>query len=294
MLVVSNIQTPGAATFLTASQRLRVPTVGYLASWDHTVGKGVVWPGLARYIVQNDLMRDDLVRYHGIGGDVAVTGWPQSDAFAAPQPLGRFAGLLGGLGVDSALPTVLVTGNTPTNAPYEGRFVERLVAWWEEHGRGRLGLVFRPHPRDRAWRERYAAAVATAGVGTQEPSYTDLEDLATLLQHVAVVVTNAGTILLDAVANDRPVVCVVYDEGAPAGEHWAAKNILGEHYRQLLASNAFPLARGFDDVVTGIEDALHDPRARSEARRRVTHEVLGEVDGHAAQRVADAIVSQVG
>ena len=39
-----------------------------------------------------------------------------------------------------------------------------------------------------------------------------------LLQHADAVVANAGTILLDALVNDRPAVCVLYDEGAPAGE----------------------------------------------------------------------------
>ena len=33
----------------------------------------------------------------------------------------------------------------------------------------------------------------------------------------AAVVTNAGTILLDAIVNDRPTVCVLWDEGARAG-----------------------------------------------------------------------------
>ncbi len=37
------------------------------------------------------------------------------------------------------------------------------------------------------------------------------------LQHGDAVVANAGTILLDAIVNDRPAVCVLYDEGAPRG-----------------------------------------------------------------------------
>ena len=59
----------------------------------------------------------------------------------------------------------------------------------------------------------------------QEPSFTDLETLATLLQHGDAVVANAGTILLDALVNDRPAVCVLYDEGAPPGERWAGLNV---------------------------------------------------------------------
>ena len=156
-------------------------------------------------------------------------------------------------GLDPARPLVVVMGNTPTNAPYEGRFVERLVEWWEREAAGRLSLLFRPHPRDKQWRERFRSASGKPGVHVQEASYTDFEVLATLLQHAACVVANAGTILLEALVNDRPAVCVLYDEGAPAGESWALKNVIGEHYRELAASDAFYRATRFEEVVAGIE-----------------------------------------
>jgi len=184
-----------------------------------------------------------------------------------------------------------VMGNTPTNAPYEARFVERLVAWWTAGPHERFQLLFRPHPRDSEWRERFAAALGHPGSAVMEPSYADLESLALLLQHGDCVVANAGTILLDSLVNDRPAVCVLYDEGAPPGESWAAKNVGGEHYKQLVASEAFHRARDFDEVAAGIERSLANPGELAAERRRVTLEVVGEVDGHAADRVVEAIVS---
>ena len=138
---------------------------------------------------------------------------------------------------------------------------------------------------------RRVLPLGRAGVHVQEPSYTDLDDLAALLQHGDAVVCNAGTIMLDALVNDRPVVCVLYDEGAPQGESWAAKNVVGEHYKELAASGAFLRAETFDEVAGGIERALASPDALAEARRRVVREVVGEVDGKAAERVVEAIVA---
>jgi hypothetical protein len=291
LLVLANLQVRGCVPFLAAARRLRVPALGYVASWDHTVGKGVLSPHLQRYVVQNRAMRDDLARFHGIDpGRVVVTGWPQTDVFHRRRPRSDYDALLRGYGLDPGRPLVLVTGNTPTNAPYEGRFVERLVAWWQERAASRLTLLFRPHPRDALWEERFAAARGRAGVHVQPASFTDMDALATLLAHCDVVVTNAGTILLDAVVNDRPSVCVTYDEGAPPGEAWAEKNVLGEHYRELMASGAFALAASFDEVTAGIEASLARPAELQAERARVSHEVVGEVDGRAAERVVDAIV----
>jgi hypothetical protein len=295
-VVFSNLQTERVVPFLLAARRLRLATIGYVASWDHTVGKGVISPHMDRYIVQNDVMRDDLVRYHGIASDrIVVTGWPQTDMYHRTRPREDYERLLRGYGLDPGRPLVTVMGNTPTNMPYESRFVERVVRWWDESGgRDRCSLLFRPHPRDSEWEERFASAIARDDIVVQSPSYTDLDVLATLLQHTSCVVANAGTILLDSVVNDRPVVCVLYDEGAPPGESWAAQNAMGEHYRQLMESGAFYRAHEFDEVARGIERALAHPEELAEERGRVAREVVGDVDGRAGERVVDAIVEVVG
>ena len=126
----------------------------------------------------------------------------------------------------------------------------------------------------------------------QEPSFTDIEVLATILQHTEAVVVNAGTVLLDALVNDRPAVCVLYDEGAPPGESWAAKSVIGEHYRDVAVSGAFHEARSFEEVTTGIERCLASPGELEAERRAVTATVVGPVDGQSAERVVEAILER--
>jgi hypothetical protein len=88
-------------------------------------------------------------------------------------------------------------------------------------------------------------------------------------------------------------VCVLYDEGAPPGESWALKNVSGDHYRGLMDSTAFYRAENFEEVVDGIERALANPGELAAERARVAREVVGDVDGRAAERVVDALVSGV-
>jgi CDP-Glycerol:Poly(glycerophosphate) glycerophosphotransferase len=293
-IVLANLQMHSVVPFVIAARRYGLPLIGHIASWDHTVGKGIVAPHARRYIVQNSVMRSDLVRYHGIEAErIVVTGWPQTDVFHRPRPRSEYKTVLQQLGLDSTSRTVIVMGNTPTNAPYETNFVNRLVGWWKQSGRERFSLLFRPHPRDSEWRERFAAALSEPNAAVQEPSFRDLETLAVLLQHCDAVVTNAGTILLDALANDRPAVCTLWDEGAPPGESWAVKNVSGEHYKPLFDSHAFYRATCFDEVVAGIERALRQPGELAAERARVVSLVLGEIDGRAAERVTEAIVSAV-
>ncbi len=290
-MATSNLQYPTMPPYLVAARRLGIPIMGNIASWDHPVGKGVVYPKCVRYLVQNEIMRDALQRYHGIAPSrVSVTGWPQSDVFASPRPRRRYEDILKGYGLDPSRPCVLITGNTETNAPYEHLFLQRLVEWWRGSGAcDRFSMIFRPHPKSPNWETRFATLKGIPGFHLQAPSYTDMDVLAALLQHVSCVVTNAGTILLDSLVNDRPVVCVLYDEGAPPGVTFAAFNVIGEHYKELMDSGAFYLADHFEQVVANIERCLADPGELDERRRAVCREIMGEVDGRAADRVVDAI-----
>jgi hypothetical protein len=60
-----------------------------------------------------------------------------------------------------------------------------------------------------------------------------------------------------------------------------------------MASDAFYRAGRFEDVVAGIERGLAQPDELAQERTRAAHEVVGDVDGRAAERVVEAIVSAV-
>jgi hypothetical protein len=294
-IVLTNPQTQASTPFLAAARRLRLPVVGYIASWDHPVGKGVVSPHLDLYVVQNETMRDDLREFHGIDPSlVTVTGWPQTDVYHRQRPRSQYDELLARLGLPTDKPVVLYAGNSPHNMPYEPNLVARLVGWWRESGaHERFSLLFRPHPYDEEAGERFRVAREDPDVAVQQRSWTDFEDLATLLQHVDCVVANAGTIMLEALVNDRPAVCVMFDEGAPEGRSWADLNVTGTHYRKLLQSEAFLRADDFDQLTRAIERSLADPGELASERRRVAEEVVGEVDGLAGSRAVAAIRASV-
>ena len=269
-LVVANLQTRSAVPFLTAARRLGIPVVGYVSSWDHTVGKGAISPYASRYVVQNETMRRDLERYHGIEPSrVEVTGWPQTDVFHERRPRARYDELVRGSASTWSRPLVLVMGNTPTNAPYEDRFVARLLGWWQESGaHERFQLLFRPHPRDRRWRERFALPRGRPARPCRSRRTRTSTTLATLLQHGDAVVANAGNDPPRR-ARQRPARRVrALRRGRAARRPLGELNVSGEHYRELIESEAFYRARSFEEVVAGIERPRRPGGARGRAGTR--------------------------
>ena len=204
-VVFSNLQMQAVVPFIVAARRLGLPHVGYVASWDHTVGKGVISPHLDRYVVQNDVMRDDLVRYHGI--DARARGRHRLAAdrrLPRRRPREDVRALVRGYGLDPGRPLVLVMGNTPTNAPYESRFVERLVRWWDDSGGRSASRCSSGRTRAIAngasgSRPRSGATACSARAELHRPGDA---------RHAApardCVVANAGTILLERSSTTAP------------------------------------------------------------------------------------------
>ena len=226
-IVLSNLQMQSATPFIVLARRLDLTVVGYVASWDHTVGQGrdLERPRPLRRPERARCARTSSATTTSRRQRIVVTGWPQADVFHRRRPRAAFDELLDAYGLDPVEAGRRRDGQHADEHAVRGAVLRaaRLVVGRDAARTARFSLLFRPHPRDRDWRERFAAALGRPGAAVQEPSFTDLEALATVLQHADAVVSNAGTILLDALVNDRPAVCVLYDEGAPPGESWAAQ-----------------------------------------------------------------------
>jgi hypothetical protein len=61
-----------------------------------------------------------------------------------------------------------------------------------------------------------------------------------------------------------------------------------------MPSGSFLLASSLGEVTAGIDRSLAAPGELADERRRVALDVVGAVDGHAADRVVDTIVEVAG
>lgn len=297
-LVVSNLQMPGVQPYIRIAGSMGIPIIGHIASWDHPVGKGVVYPYCSKYIVQNDFMKDALVKYHKIDPSlIEKTGWPQMDIFSEKSSLQDYDDLLESYGLDPKIPCVLIAGNSEKNAPYEPNFIKRFVEWRDANGgQGYFSIIFRPHPRDLFYKgreQKFFEALNKPGVYIQKANYSDIDVIRILVQHVSCVVTNGGSILLDSIVNDRPVVCHLYDEGGVKGENVALRNAKGLHYKNLMESGSFYISNNFKEAVNGLTRSLTNPGELFNARKAISLCIIGELDGKAGLRVANAIKSSI-
>ena len=194
---------------------------------------------------------------------VVVSGWPQTDMYASGRrPREEYEALVRTLGLDPERPARRWSWATrPRTRP------SKTGSWSARGGSGRqrrsdraFAALSPPSPR-REWRERFAAALGDDGVAVQEASFTDFEVLATLLQHCGCVVDQRGDDPPRRARQRSPGGLRPLRRGcARRARARALKNVIGEHYRELAASEGV-LPRG---VVRG---GGHGDRAGTRASR---------------------------
>jgi hypothetical protein len=121
-----------------------------------------------------------------------------------------------------------------------------------------------------------------------DASAAELHRLTQTLASADVVINIASTTTLDACALDRPVINLAFNAPGVAAFDIAEYYTLS-HYRPVTDSGAAAIVKSPDELAQAVDDALLEPRNRSEARRRLYRRFDPFADGRAAERLAAAI-----
>ena len=294
-VVYSNPQMPVSHAITKAAEKLSIPVIGHIASWDHPVGKGIIYRGYSKYIVQNKNMLAALKNYHGVNPEkVTVTGWPQMDMYAVGDTSIAYKEMLNKFNLNANNPSALLAGNTEANALSEPVIFESICKWRDDSEyRNKLNIIIRPHPKDLRWKERYQGLIGIPGVYVQGDNYTETDNLVLLLKNVDCVVCTAGTVLIESVANNRPVVGVMYDQSNSRNGNTAMSNYTMRHYKEIMESGCFYFADNFTKLTDGIARSIKNPHELEKSRNEITELIVERIDGKAVERIVDTITSNV-
>jgi hypothetical protein len=289
VMVLAHLQTPVVTPYVLAAQALGVRMLGLNGSWDQPTTKGPLCPGVERVLVQNEQVRRELCRHHGISEErMATVGWPQMDPYAWPASrLGREE-FLAKAGFDPRERYVVFAANPGRLSHKEPEIAAWLADRLRESG---VRLHLRCHPNDTHWSERFAALRAQPGVRVEPPRSGDLEQLANLIRHAEVVVASAGSINLDAVALDTPTIGLAWEDTSVAYWDRQARVYELEHLAALTQGDGLPLAHDLAELESLVREALEDRSRRAAGRRELRRRFLEPLDGGASARIADEIAA---
>lgn len=290
LLVMSMVQTHMITPYALAARQLKVRILGINGSWDQPTTKGPLCPGIERLAVQNDIVRDELVRHHDFAPEkIKTIGWLQMDVYGQGSEVAR-EDMLQRLQIPAGHRYILFAANAPRLGLHEPVVFRQLAALVKADAFGaQTTLVCRCHPQDRDWETRWGWALGIERVVLERPDLGPLDHLAALIRHAGVVIASAGSINLDAVALDTPTVGLAWeDKELPYWDRPARAYDL-EHLMGLRRDAGMMFACNIEELTAACGRYLEDRNADAQERESIRHRYLYRLDGGAGARLADEI-----
>jgi hypothetical protein len=291
---------------LKRAQRLGVPTVWLVRSWDNLTSKGIL-PICDRMVVWSEDMKRDAVRLHAYRPEnVYIAGTPQFDHLVDEQAIPSREAFYRRIGADpeKALILYAMAPLTRADAEFELKVVERL---WQLTRDDALGVpcqvLARAYPL-RAYKVHDRLAQLPGLLidipGHESPVFTDrdirvddMRHLAATLRYSSVVVNVASTIVLEAAVVGTPSVCTAFDLDETRARDYYFSHVRyfdHDHYQKLRATGGVRLARSMNELIDVIRMYLKDRTVDLEGRHRILDTLSSRVDGHAGERVGKFIL----
>jgi CDP-glycerol glycerophosphotransferase (TagB/SpsB family) len=300
-----NVESTYEKAYISAAKELGITVVSAILSFDNLTSQ----PSLLLYdyyLTWNQGMRDQLLRlYPQVKADqVCITGTPQFDFHRRPDCLWSRENTINALGLPHDARYILYGTSVSHYAPAEPELVARLAEKMAQHDLlCEYWLIVRTHPRD-DW-SRWEPVRKLSGRillseawemkpdinGWAFPTMKDYARLTSSLYHAQACINIASTITLDAAILDCPVIGIRFDKEPDAPREILYEEYDTDHYRPLVESGGLCMAHTWDELMGLMQQAIKNPERDRSARARMVAQECGLVDGNAAQRVADALLS---
>ncbi len=282
-VVLMHVQNPMAWAWVRAAGQRQVPVSGMIGSWDQPTTKGHLPRHLERVYVQGELERSHLERFHSRSlSEHHVIGWLSHDGWLRSASTAREE-LLDGLGIPRDARVLLFGANSSRLGSHEPRIAALIADFLVQQPGPSRYLLVRLHPNDPESESRFASLRDHPRAILQVPELSDLEQLGEMLKSSDLLVSTGGSIALDAIALDRPVVALDY---ADTAKPHAERIYDLEHNAALVETGGVRLVRDDHELKEAMSAYLTDPSLDRDGRERA-RALLGPSDGRAAERFVE-------
>jgi len=290
-----------------AAHSLNIPQLNMVHSWDNLTSKGIIHLGLAKVLVWNRVMKDEVLKMYPsyVPAQVAEVGISRFDVYHLDLPKAFCReSFLNRLGLDPAGRMMIYANTSTVSFPSQLQVLDHIITAMKDGSLpADLQLLIRLHPHDipadykRFHNEDRVAvwpledAPENKRQSSLVPPVDDLWVLAASLRHSNLCINAASTMALDAAACDIPVISVAYDGNTHPSYFDSIKSAYDyNHQKPFLELDAVDLVESRQELVASIAANLDNAGIRTEQRKSVRHLFLGG-EQSAVDRFSEAILT---
>ena len=292
-----------------AMHALKIPIATHVLSFDNLTARGYIpTKHFDHFLVWHEAMADELKRFYAIPENrITITGTPQFDFHVRHEFHWSREQTTQALGLDSRRPYFLHCANHHAMTPGEPELVAAVVreastdARFQKHQ-----WVVRLHPLDdyKRW-EPLAQQFDNVRISQPwsqvrgeacwaAPTNEELARLANTLRYADATMTMGSSTALDSAVVDTPIICVgFHPRTGSAEDNFYRTSHFTHHYSPIMESKAAPLALNMAELMQLLGQAVSNRGGLHEQRVRLVAKVCGQVDGKAADRIAETVIQLV-
>ena len=293
------------AVLLMAARKHGTKTLGMVRSWDCTTNKNLVRSIPSKIIVNNELIKEELVRLHDVEDQTVVpVGFPQFDHFINPKLSSREE-FFKEIGVDPGRRLILIApgGKALTDTDWE--FCDMLKRGMDD---GRLPddvhVLIRNHPQSSTDLSKFQnngrfivdnpGQIVGGHRRAAEMLEADILHAANSLAYCELLISLNTSLGLEILNFDKPHIMLGFDgyEKKPF-EKSVRRYHREDNMKNFIESGAVCLAHNPEELVEFTRAYLKDPSLDVDGRERARKEILYRTDGRAGERVAEAILDSL-
>lgn len=274
--------------YVKAAQKLGIPTVASVLSWDNLVSKGTYLVKPEWLFVWNQNLVEEAVNIHEFQREaVFMTGAPVYDPWFDLAPSLDREQFCEQCGVNPNNPYLLFLGSSPTITDLDVELIKALIAHFEQmDAEKRPSIIIRPHPYalfdmttfEMDWVKVFPKKGGRPDIDETRQTYFDT------LIHSAVVVGVNTTGFLDAAIVDKPCVTLMDDQ---------MRDGQGAHFNYLIDADFIEVAMERTETFNIIDRIISGVDAKMDNRHQFVRQFMRPqgVDIPASEVMAKAILA---
>jgi hypothetical protein len=274
--------------YVKAAQKLNIPTLVAVTSWDNLTTKGTFHVIPDRVTVWNHPLLEEAVELHNIRREkIYITGSPTFDYWFEMSPSEDRNSFCTRVGLDPDKPFMVYLCSSRGMIQGEMDFICELAHEMDRNSlTADLNILVRPHPLNMLnWNEIESDRIR---VWPRDGEFADTPETRQAYYHtifygMAAVGINTSAMIESAIV-DRPCLSIIDDR------YYSSQTGMG-HFRHLINGNFLYVERSYQDTVRRLASILHGHDEKRENRRKFVREFVRPkgIDQAASHLVADAL-----
>lgn len=306
LVVMANLFDEQEIHLLRAAKKRSVKTIGFINSWDRLTARCMIRLLPDTFIVFNDLLENDLVRFHDANPScIFVSGIPQYDSYMIKSPSHREAFFLS-IGENSDNHLIVYSPLGGEFKRYDWNMIDLLYALQQ---RGKFGkkavLRVRFPPNDYFDHEEinkrpflrydYPGVRFSKKRGVDwDMSPGELSHLTDTLHHMSLLICYGSSISVDAALLDKPVININFEPVTRKSTDLSAIKFYGmTHYKKALETGGIRLVNSEEELIKWVTAYLEKPWLDHDGRVRLAREQCQFLDGKSGERIGKFILKQL-